>query len=667
LAGDFEKLAPTTLYSSGTLGDSFKPGDVDLIYSNTISNGNVLSELAFLKCPVISHVHELGAVVRILGEANLRQTMRYTSHYIAVSDAVRRYWMDVQGVDPEDISLVHEFIPRIDCARQGLSALQIKEKLGIPQNAFIVGGAGGDVWRKGQDLFVQLAVNLRNARGTQPIHYIWLGEDPGRENRKRVESDLELSGLQSCMHFVGSVNNPLDYMKAFDVFAMTSREDPFPLVNLEAASLNKPIICFADAGGSPEFVAEGAGFVVPFLDVSAFAEKILWLRDHPEAGQKMGDLGARRVEEHYLLEHGAESVVKVIEKFLAAKSVVGSQMQLEPGGGLKSKGGLIPRFRPLIRSLLPERVMARYYSWRYPHRTIRSTLRDVIWGECSGKSQKKLCIFAHYDPAGRIEGYVRDHIAVLRSLGFDVALVSSSPMLVKTHVERVRAQCRVIISRENVGLDFASWKAAMDVLPDVWQYERILLTNDSIFGPFQDLGAPLARMEQAASLVCGLNDSHERGYHLQSFFLYLKKPLFDQPVFQRFWREIAAVYDKEKIVADYEVGFSQGMRQAGETLFAAFPISEIEGRARALGATFQYNDLLDKQPLNASLYMWDILLREFKYPYIKRELLVKNRMASKEIGQWKALVSPLAQNNVNDVEDYIKRMRIHAQDWNAHA
>jgi hypothetical protein len=42
-------------------------------------------------------------------------------------------------------------------------------------------------------------------------------------------------------------------------------------------------------------------------------------------------------------------------------------------------------------------------------------------------------------------------------------------------------------------------------------------------------------------------------------------------------------------------------------------------------------------------------------------------MASKEIGQWKALVSPLAQNNVNDVEDYIKRMRIHAQDWNAHA
>ena len=67
---------------------------------------------------------------------------------------------------------------------------------------------------------------------------------------------------------------PQDYFCAADVFAMVSREDPFPLVCLEAAALGKPILCFRDAGGMPEFVEDDAGFCVPFLDVEAMAEAI---------------------------------------------------------------------------------------------------------------------------------------------------------------------------------------------------------------------------------------------------------------------------------------------------------------------------------------------------------------------------------------------------------
>jgi hypothetical protein len=40
-------------------------------------------------------------------------------------------------------------------------------------------------------------------------------------------------------------------------------------VCLEAAALGKPIICFGDAGGMPEFIEEVCELVVPYLDILA--------------------------------------------------------------------------------------------------------------------------------------------------------------------------------------------------------------------------------------------------------------------------------------------------------------------------------------------------------------------------------------------------------------
>jgi glycosyltransferase involved in cell wall biosynthesis len=59
----------------------------------------------------------------------------------------------------------------------------------------------------------------------------------------------------------------LKYFAAFDVFALVSREDPFPVVCLEAASLGKPIVCFNSSDGEKEFVENDCGFVVPDLDI----------------------------------------------------------------------------------------------------------------------------------------------------------------------------------------------------------------------------------------------------------------------------------------------------------------------------------------------------------------------------------------------------------------
>src|SRR6185295_12574609 len=64
---------------------------------------------------------------------------------------------------------------------------------------------------------------------------------------------------------------------------------------LEGMACGIPAICTAVAS-MPEIVVDGVtGFVVPPNDPAALAEKIVWLRDHPDRARAMGEAARRRV------------------------------------------------------------------------------------------------------------------------------------------------------------------------------------------------------------------------------------------------------------------------------------------------------------------------------------------------------------------------------------
>jgi glycosyltransferase involved in cell wall biosynthesis len=87
-----------------------------------------------------------------------------------------------------------------------------------------------------------------------------------------------LPALQQVV-LAGPQTNPQNYYQLFDVFALTSREDPFPLVALEAAVLGKPVICFRQAGGIPEWVEGNGGFCIDYADTAQMAVVINRLAD----------------------------------------------------------------------------------------------------------------------------------------------------------------------------------------------------------------------------------------------------------------------------------------------------------------------------------------------------------------------------------------------------
>jgi glycosyltransferase involved in cell wall biosynthesis len=114
-----------------------------------------------------------------------------------------------------------------------------------------------------------------------------------------LQYDLNRLGLADRVHFVGARPNPQDYLAVFDVFTLVSREDPFPLVSLEAASLGKPVVCFAGSGGAPEFVESDSGFVVPYLDLEGMADRCVELLRSPELRARLGQCAAAKVRQRH--------------------------------------------------------------------------------------------------------------------------------------------------------------------------------------------------------------------------------------------------------------------------------------------------------------------------------------------------------------------------------
>lgn len=334
LETEFSKLAPTLIFSREAppkLHERIKrrffrhdPNlriskwianrNIELIYSNTVVNGDILKYLSFLDCPVISHVHELEYAIQSYGMDQFEKTKKCTTHFIACAKAVKTNLVENHNILPQSITVVHEFIPIDRIRTDSLNLKLLGSEVSISEQTFIVGASGSTSdWRKGADLFIQLAYIVKYKSIDLPIRFIWIGNRQEGMEYITIQQDIVKANLENYIYFLGSKHNPLDYFTRFDVFALMSRDDPYPLVCLESALLAKPIVCFDKSGGEPEFVENDCGFVVPYLDLNTMADRILELYHSSELRQKLGENAKKKVTERHSLEIAASKILEVIE------------------------------------------------------------------------------------------------------------------------------------------------------------------------------------------------------------------------------------------------------------------------------------------------------------------------------------------------------------------
>ena len=287
--------------------------DCDLVYANSVRSSRAVRALA-PDAPLLAHVHEPDYTLHHVESPDDVALMVGGSHpIIAVSGAVKSTLVDEFDVSPSRVHLIYPGVclTRPDDPHRNGS---VRRSLGISDKAFIVGGAGTVDWRKGTDLFVQLAQRLRERRPDIDLHCVWVGGDPswGGHNRVRLDFDVEKSGLSDRVHFVGEQANPWPYYDLSDVFVLTSRAEPLGLVAFEAATLGRPIVCFANAGGMPEFVTGGGGFVVPYLGLEEMASRVIQLHDNPHLRRSLGQEAAQRLRSGWDTETSIRRIADLI-------------------------------------------------------------------------------------------------------------------------------------------------------------------------------------------------------------------------------------------------------------------------------------------------------------------------------------------------------------------
>lgn len=287
----------------------------------------------------------------------------------------------------------------------------------------------------------------------------------------------------------------------------------------------------------------------------------------------------------------------------------------------------------------------------------RFTIEEDVAGERRERVANKLCVFASFDGQGVVDPYVFRYLECLQAAGFDIVFVTTSREIADGDLARLRRVCRRIVRRANAGYDFYSWRTGLLTTSDLTAYGKVLLANDSVFGPFGDLGPLFARMDADPGYLWGLCDSLDTGrHHLQSWFLYMDRAFIMSQFFRDYWESVRIWRRKWDIIEHCEIGFSVSANRAGFPINACFPYAELKRRAEGLGAAYRYRDELAKRELNPTLKMWDILLQDMGFPFLKAELLKSSYYDARGIEGWRTLLPESERDGVPVVDAYLKRI-----------
>jgi glycosyltransferase involved in cell wall biosynthesis len=247
--------------------------NTDVLVSNTITNGGLLEHIVkYYNGPIISYIHELemGAGYFTTAE-QVESVLRLSNHFFVPSESVKHFLMQHYAVPAANISKLSYYIP---CDKDtGLHIVKANGIKGIAKS-FVVGGMGTPDWRKSPDLFVLVAKKFFEQNKAADVKFIWKGVEKNSVAVERLQYDTRKLGLNKLVFFEDHASDTSSFYENIDLFLLTSREDPYPLVVLEAASFGKPSVCFNDAGGATEFIEEDAGASVPYLAIDEMADLI---------------------------------------------------------------------------------------------------------------------------------------------------------------------------------------------------------------------------------------------------------------------------------------------------------------------------------------------------------------------------------------------------------
>jgi glycosyltransferase involved in cell wall biosynthesis len=220
---------------------------------NTTVNGWIVPVLKTAGVSVTTLVHELPTFIKERSlEHEARTIVRESDLVVFPASVVRDSFLEIAGGEPAShIHVQPQGLYRTELLKASRDKKIVRKQLGISERAKVVINVGYADMRKGFDIFVKIAYDVCMTH--DDFYFIWVG-DGTDEVRHWLLPHFARNKLKNRIRLTGYTDEVERYYAIADLFFLSSREDPFPSVIIEALAAGLPIIGFEGSGGAADLL-----------------------------------------------------------------------------------------------------------------------------------------------------------------------------------------------------------------------------------------------------------------------------------------------------------------------------------------------------------------------------------------------------------------------------
>ena len=245
-----------------------------------------------------------------------RMVNRLSDGVLAVSEEVKRFWVDADRINPNKISVVYNGVDLRHIAAENSG-----------ENPF----ADAD-WAKASHI-VACVANIRRVKGIDVLIktaqricqelpnavFVIAGSLYERAYSEEMQAMVVSLGLEKNVKLLGFVGDPVPLLRLSDAFCLLSRSEGFSNALLEAMACGVPSVV-TRVGGNPEAITDGEnGFLVPVEDDAAAAEELLALLRDPKRAAEIGERGRNSIQTRFSADVMIQKLIGVYRDLLAER------------------------------------------------------------------------------------------------------------------------------------------------------------------------------------------------------------------------------------------------------------------------------------------------------------------------------------------------------------
>ena len=280
-----------------------------------------------LGVPLVSTLHlvedEVGIVGRLKRDLGAWARRRRAARTIAVSEALRRWYLGAFAVDPATVVTIPNGIPSPDPVPAERRAA-LRAELGVPDGALLAVMVAIFRPGKGHDDLLDAAGLL----GETPVRVVLAGSGP---EEPRLRARVRAECRDGRVTFAGFREDVGVLLAAADMVVHPSHADALPTALIHALAAGVPAVA-TQVGGIPEIVGSDAGILVSAQDPPALAAAIRELAGDAPRRRRMGEAARERFSAEFA---GARWARRLRDLYAEVLAEAGTSLPLEtprPGG-----------------------------------------------------------------------------------------------------------------------------------------------------------------------------------------------------------------------------------------------------------------------------------------------------------------------------------------------